>query len=610
MSIMVQHSLVVGDTKIPCHLPLLVSAAPNLQTVVTHKTNKSTSEIRLPDDFHVKAVQSVVKFINEGTLDVSSQDALTVLKCADLFGAEGAKEACLRCISQTISPVNCIQLRKLAMEYSASQLAGKCDAVINRCSSELLSQKEFLNLPRIQVNVDVSSQLFEFSTDAAIMDKLAPKVVSQLEQMAADPAQKYLEEATVHLVLMPDLSLAQFPNSTRASQLFGELSPEKPSPLLKLMKSKSQSSPARKLILTDSIEDTEEEEEEETSSSWKLITVMKMSAISSVCLVERDSSLCVLNINLFASDTDDKIFPASPTTGLCATSGTPLFAQMNTARSGFAAIAVEGGFLAMGGYNREGCLISVERYHFAQNCWEEVGEMRKNRARFAAVELDGVVYAIGGSDGRRELSSVEAFDLTTQSWRKLNSSMPTLRSCFTATKLNDQIYAIGGSYYSRPLKTAEVFDPATEQWRSLHGMLVPRSDLAAASCNGKVYAIGGQTLGWKCLAEVECYDLGDKSWKKVANMNVPRRNAAAITIEDKIYVIGGYNGSTALNSVEVYDPMVDTWTCAAPMHVERSGATAVAFDMALYVIGGYSGSTFLNSIECYNVQAQQWTSFM
>ena len=603
-------NLIVGSTKIPCHLANTSNLERLLRDMNTDQLGyRSEQEIRLPDGLHVKAVESVVEFVAGGRMSVSMHSAPSVLECVDLLGLQCVKEACFRTLSQSVSPANCIQLRQLAMAHSAAQLASQCDACIGSSIAELLSQEEFLNLPRIQVTVDVSTQVFEFSTDSGIMEKLIPRILSELQEAAAttNGAGSHLEETLLKLVLLPDFSLADLSKGTQMSDQF---SPEKPSQLKKLKKG-GQLSPARKLILGDST--GEEVYPTTTIPSWKLITVAKMSEVSAICLVECDPAvLCVLNVTLFTSDTDNRMFPASPTTGLPAAAGSALIGQMNVARSGFCVVPVEHELLAIGGFSRHGCHSSVESYNFSGNSWdwEQVEEMQSKRARFSAVKSEGVVYAIGGSDGRTELSSVESFDQKTRSWMKLRSSMLTPRSCFGLAKLDGKIYAVGGSHYSTPLKTVEQFDPITCQWKPLPSMQKARSDLAVVSCGGMVYAIGGQRSGWRIVADVECYDPIARCWKSVASLNSPRRNAAVITIEDHIYVIGGYNGSQTLNTVEVYDPLEDKWTSISPMHIRRSGAAAALFDGSIYVIGGYSGSMFLNSVECYNPVIKEWTSFV
>ena len=563
----------------------------------------SEHEVHLPYGVHVQTVQTVVDSLQQGrVVDISGPNVFPVLKCAALFGMEGVKGVCTRYLSESVSADNCLRLRKLAIECSASRLAAQCDSFISNSLGELLTQEDFLSLPRIQVDVEVSSQVFEFTTDACLLEKLLPRVVKQLEEEASSCF--HLEESVIHLVLTSDFSLSHFLSTTDVADCLirgADSSPAKPpSTLSKLVK--IQPSTARKLELGDP--------KTGENGSWKVIADVNMSEVASICLIDRGSSLAVLNVTLHANDTDDNLFPASPTTGLPAYSGAALVAQMNLARSGFGIVATESRILAIGGYNREGCLENYERYDFTCNSWESMGKMHTKRARFAVIELCNDVYMIGGSDGREELGSVEMLDRKLQSWIRLDCPMPTARSCLGAALLDGKIYVVGGSRYSKPLRTVEQYDPVCRCWKVLPSIKKARCDLAVVTCNRKVYALGGQTSGWNCLASVECFDPAHNSWSQVANMNTPRRNAAAIAVEDKIYVVGGYNGSTALNSVEVYDPLTDQWTFAAPMHIKRSSAAIAHSDGVIFVIGGYTGSSFLNSVECFNLASQMWTSFV
>lgn len=595
-------NLLVGDAKVRCCMEQLASATPSLHQLLQ---SDRLGEVRLPQGMHVQAVQSAVEYIAEGKIDASHLDAPSVLECAELFKMDSAKKAYVRSLSETVSTENCIQLRQLATRDYTSQLAARCDAVIAHCMAELLDREDFLSLPRLQANVDVSAQLLEFSTDAGIMERVLPAVVSQLEDLVSCGATDHPEEGVVSLVLLPDFSLSPVKDAART--------PEKltlPSP------PKLQSSPARKLILGELMESEEGEEDvkvEGTESTWKVIAATKLSEISSLCLIERRSSsdLCVLNINLCTVGRGEKVFPKSPTTGMAATGGSALFAQMNEARAGFSVVTVNGELLAVGGFNRRGCLPMTEGYYISRNVWEHRARMESRRARFSVVQCKGMTYALGGCDGQQELGSVEVLDPNSQSWRKLKkSNMITSRSSFGAAELDGKIYAIGGSHYSTPIRASEVFNPSTGKWASIQSMLSARSEVSVASCNGRIYAIGGQKSGWKVLSTVESYDPVSKRWRQEANLNTPRRNAAVVTIEDRIFVIGGYDGSKALNSVEVFDPLADEWTYMTPMAVRRSNAAAVALSGTIYVIGGYSGSLFLNSMECFSPESRLWTSFI
>lgn len=507
-----------------------------------------------------------------------------------------------------LSLENCFSLRRLAAMYPSPESAGTCDRFIQENLDQLMATESFMGLPRLQLKVDVFMYALDFAS-AGILDKILPKVLGYLgekeRECAARGVKLHLEEECPCLVVLPNLCLVESEAVAGLEEgLHGkQLSPDRLSPL-----PTAKPSPAvRKLVLG------EEEEVEDGAKKWKLVAQSCPSDAARVCVLEKGGSLYVLS--LVVSATTKKCFLTSPTTGIPAISLSPFLSHMSKARSGFAALAIENGtaLLAIGGYNRNGCLKSVERFDLVGNLWEEASEMHSYRGRFAVVQCKGVVYAIGGSNGKKELSSLECWKPGTDAWTKTNSPMPTSpRSCLAAAVLDDLIYAAGGTYYSCPLRVVEVFDPITLKWRQVAPMNTARSSLALAACGGKLYAIGGATHGWHCLAMVECYDPRDNTWRAVASMKVPRRSAAVATLNGKVYVAGGYDGDRALRTVEVYDPEENKWSYSAPMSVARSGLTAAMCEEqeSMFVMGGYNGSVFLNSMECFNPAFNKWTSFV
>lgn len=591
-----QLNFIVRGKKIFCPgAHFLLDAVPSIQTDKT--------EIRLPDEIDVEALLSVVRYLGEGQMDgVGAHNAAKIFDCAKLFNLREVRDACEESLLRCLSTDNCVRLRQLATQRSLLRLSGRCDGVLRDDFSAVLRSPSLLQLPRIQVQLDVSSQLLEFGTD--LLEKVVPKTLLALESLHR--SRQDLEEAVVQLILLPDLRVSEWTEETRAQMMQAHYSPEKHRREM-LAKVKNGRSPARQLILGVS----ECKGREERLSHMQPIATTKLSDTSSACLVEFQRSLTLITVSL-CTVLQNGHLPASPTTGLHTFSQTSgcFISHMTTARSGFGAVATESEILAVGGFNRNGCLDSSERYNSLTNSWKEVGKMRTKRGRFAMVKIDGTVYAIGGCDGRRELSSVEVLDVKSCDWHKMHSHMPTPRSCHGAAELEGVVYAVGGTHYSVPLKTVEALNPAIGAWQSLPPMLTPRMDLAMAVCGRRVYAIGGQASGLQCLSSVECYDPAQKIWSPVASMKHPRRNAATVILDEKIMVIGGYNGTAVLQSVELYDPQTNTWMECAPLCTGRSHASAAVYDDKVYVLGGYSGSVFLNSVECYDQTTQQWTPFI
>lgn len=607
-----QLSLIVRGKKIPCPgARVLVETVPSLRTDV--------AEIGLPDDGYVEAVGHVVRYLEEGDMDdgVGPHNATEILYIARLFSLDGARDACEDSLVRALSAETCVQLRQLATHRNLPRLREKCDRFLSEeFPSVLAGQPVLLQLPRLQVQLDVSSQLLEF--DADLLEKVVPKTLETL--VSLHPTRNHLEEAVVQLVLLPDLSVCQWSARTSAQIVeSSSFSPEKWSTDL-LSRLKAGGWAARPVVSVQIRGKGSGKPRPGKGTSMKtgcqprgmqLIAMTRLSDAACVCLVEEQATLLVVALSL-CTVMHDSHLPASPTTGL------PVFAHtssgfrspMHTARGGFGVVATEAEILTVGGFNRAGCLDSCERYSSITNSWKQSGRMQKKRGRFCAVSTGHKVYAVGGSDGRKELSCMEVLDLRTLQWERVSANMPTPRSSFGAVQMEGKIFAVGGEHYSVPLKTAEVFDPRTESWESLPPLHVSRGDVAVAACAGKVYAIGGRTSCNQCHASVECFDPRQNTWTPVPSMRYPRRAASAITVGNKIMVIGGYNGTQPLRSVEMFDPETETWAELPAMFTARSHTASILYNGMVYVFGGYSGDSFLNRVECFDLNSEQWSSFV
>uniref|UniRef100_A0A8C5TUD5 Kelch-like protein 20 n=1 Tax=Malurus cyaneus samueli TaxID=2593467 RepID=A0A8C5TUD5_9PASS len=83
----------------------------------------------------------------------------------------------------------------------------------------------------------------------------------------------------------------------------------------------------------------------------------------------------------------------------------------------------------------------MERYDPSKNSWETVASM--SRSTLGVAVLAGELYALGGYDGQSYLRSVEKYIPKVKEWQ-LVAPMSRTRSCFAAAVLDGMIYAIGG----------------------------------------------------------------------------------------------------------------------------------------------------------------------
>jgi len=97
----------------------------------------------------------------------------------------------------------------------------------------------------------------------------------------------------------------------------------------------------------------------------------------------------------------------------------------------------------------------VERYDPQKGKWEQIAPLNTARRALAAVTLPDGIYAIGGFDGESYLSTVEKYEESTNEWVFV-SSMNYPRCTLSAVTSNDfrNIYVLGG-FDNGPLKTVE-----------------------------------------------------------------------------------------------------------------------------------------------------------
>jgi DNA-binding CsgD family transcriptional regulator len=163
-------------------------------------------------------------------------------------------------------------------------------------------------------------------------------------------------------------------------------------------------------------------------------------------------------------------------------------------------LAANGALYLLGGWNGQATLSEVWRYSpptlddGAE--WPEVAEwalitrMPTARAFFGALFAKEELYAVGGYDGQQELTSVEAYNPATNAWRKL-PPLPTPRGGLQLIYDGLDLVALGGGW-TQPLDTHERLDLTTHVWSNFPSPFTGEwRNFGAAEYNGRIYFIGG-----------------------------------------------------------------------------------------------------------------------
>lgn len=130
----------------------------------------------------------------------------------------------------------------------------------------------------------------------------------------------------------------------------------------------------------------------------------------------------------------------------------------------------------VGGWNATEHFRSMERFdtRHPEKGWVLMTPMLEQRSEVAAVVYKNKIYAIGGYDGQDFLRSVEVYDPVSDTWSKL-SPMITPRAWPAVTVLDNKIVVAGGRL--RPgcmLNNVEIYDPAADTWQVGPAMPIAR----------------------------------------------------------------------------------------------------------------------------------------
>jgi len=228
------------------------------------------------------------------------------------------------------------------------------------------------------------------------------------------------------------------------------------------------------------------------------------------------------------------------------------------ARSPAAVTLPDGRLMVLGGgtncYQWSNCSVhnTVQIYDPKTRIWSIAAPMIHARMAFAAVVgPDHRVYAIGGWDGQSALSSVEAYDVRGNSWSTC-ANLPLSVAEESAVVVRHHIVVIGGDNASGGQSFGTLFVLNNHGWVGGASMPTPRGALGVAvGPAGRIYAIGGYSAGY--LATVEVYDPQTNRWSSGPTLPMAVAQPEVTSVGGRIYAIGGWNGS-AVSQVAVFGP--------------------------------------------------------
>lgn len=602
-----------NQQRILAHRGVLASKVPNLIEMIESNNNEAT--ILLPD-VEASAAEALMNFVYTSKLDLTPDKIWDVLSAAETLGINEILNTCQEYIQQSILTDSWLYARQIALEQGSKWLLTTVDNYIYQNFSALLQSTDFLQLPRLQVEIFNKKEDFRNESEGS----------NEILGLVVDWCKVKLEEEDLleglmehnHLVyLTPDNILKDCKNSDFEDE--PDCLTDAQKEYVRQQSNEKQASPSRSPRRARSLSYTYMKDHSRKkalqfpktsiSGSENQFKLLASTAVSDGCYVgiaviasevvcisayyNEQTPSCSLSESSDSSSNDDM--------------GLSLIKPMIRGRCSVGVAEVNNKVYAAGGYDRGHCLHLVECYDQERNEWVPTTPLKCPRGRLGLSCLDGKLYAIGGSSGNSELKSGECFDPETGDWSKI-SDMSICRSNFDVCVLNGKLFAAGGTDGRHALESVEVFDPEKNTWSNIAAMQVGREGVCVEAMNGHLYACGGYSV-WHCVDSVERYDPTNNLWSMVTPLNTARRGAAAAVLNDKLYVIGGTDGSNILKSVECYDSVSDTWSYVASMNSCRHNVGVTVINGCVFAVGGFDGVAFLNTSEFYDPKMNKWCGF-
>uniref|UniRef100_A0A3P8PBG7 BTB domain-containing protein n=1 Tax=Astatotilapia calliptera TaxID=8154 RepID=A0A3P8PBG7_ASTCA len=556
------HELMAHRAVLACCSPYLFEIFNS--DIESHGVSHVTFE-----DLDPEAVEILLNYAYTAQLKADKELVKEVYSAAKRFKMERVKQICGDYLLSKLDSQNAISFRNFASSMGDARFLSQVDAFIQDHLLEVSEQEDFLKLPRLKV------QTLYYSPDHKLVDG----------GLVIEGHSEVFGGEEDHLQFVQKKPVRESDQRQMSCSSSGSLSPS------------NQAANAPK---------------QTARREWKYIASEKTASNNYLCLAVLDGVLCVIFLHGRNSP------QTSPSATPCLMKSLSFEAQpeeleeqplspMHYARSGLGTAALNGKFIAAGGYNREECLRTVECYDPKEDRWTFIAPMRTPRARFQMAVLMGQLYVIGGSNGHSdELSCGEKYDPRTDEWTQV-PELRTNRCNAGVCSLNNKLYVVGGSdpCGQKGLKNCDAFDPVAKTWTNCASLNIRRHQAAVCELDGFMYAIGGAE-SWNCLNTVERYNPENNTWTLIAPMNVARRGAAVAVHAGKLFVVGGFDGTHALRCVEMYDPARNDWKMLGSMTSSRSNAGVAMLGDTIYAVGGFDGNEFLNTVEVYNPEMDEW----
>ncbi|GFR94917.1 kelch-like protein 20 [Elysia marginata] len=540
--LLVDVTMCVQDSRIPCHRAVLAAASPYFRAMFTSDLDESRqSEVWLRET-DAEAVRLLIGFAYTGKLEITSATAQSLLSTASLLQMTSVQRACARFMETQLDEANCVGVQGFAAVHNCHELFLKAKEYIEKHFIAVARTEEFLDLPVERVIDIVASDELNVEREEFVYEAIMAWISRDLRGRRSKVGElmQHLRFPLVGLKYLTDI-VYQNPllmESEKGRHLLRNIaafleSPEKvyslsgvkdPFPLRSGM-----IQPEHCVLLVGGIDQNKPSAincyNPQTREAFFMATFPESQDRARYYCVE-DPAVIVTDENAIYAAGGNYIYHANYGESSPTDEDSVSFDDFE---------------------DEESVRKDVYLYDNDHNKWVSRAPMLFPKSNFTLAALDRKIYSFGGLTLHQHPTEiVESYDLDLDRWNYVGM-MPTTLVDLSSVVLGGEIYLLGGRTGVGAHNVAIKFDPRKSEWTSLAGMPTPRFNFGACVLEGsrEILVAGGQiyshstnTIRRDALRSCEVYNVEANQWRQGPELTQDMYNVGLMHINGRVYAVG------------------------------------------------------------------------
>ncbi|MGH0146819.1 UNVERIFIED_CONTAM: hypothetical protein FKN15_024069 [Acipenser sinensis] len=546
----------VEGREFPCHRAILSACSSYFRAMFCNDHRESREMLVEINGILAEAMDSFLQYVYTGKAKITTENVQFLFETSSLFQIGALRDACAKFLEDQLDPCNCLGIQRFADTHSLKHLASHCRTYAQQNFTDVAQHEEFLDLPRDELVEIISSDELVVSKEEAVFEAVMRWVYHDV-----DYRRPMLKEL-LHHVRMPLLHPNYFVQTVEGDQII-------------------QNSPECYQLLHEArryhVLGNEMMSPRTRPRRWQTCYTVLWSYTAVFCdfsggaftqrsydgseppfqrligLPQNRHILCRLCVNCLYCHRTVIFYAVSE----------PPHKVVQRRHLTVITACVKGGRIN----GRD-----VWMYNSQLNMWIRVASLNKGRWRHKMAVLLGKVYAVGGYDGQNRLSSVECYDSFSNRWTEVAPMKEAVSSPAVASCAN-KLFVIGGGPDDNTCSDkVQCYDPESNTWLLRANIPIAKRCITAVSLNNLIYVSGGLTKS------IYCYDPIEDYWMHVMHTFNKQESCGMSICNGKIFILGGRgeNGE-ATDTILCYDPAtgIITGVAAMPRPISYHGCVTI-----------------------------------